>query len=139
MGVAGAKAKPLALHLIAGTIPESSDPGPEFPPVEQFPAPPAHIPAYGVEIWNRLGPELVAAGVLQVVDLLALEQLCYAWHQWSLQARAGDTISAAENTSLRMMLAEFGCTPSSRRRIPTSGNKDKANRFDKFKGKGTAA
>lgn len=132
MGV-GRKPLPAKLHVINGTRLRGPGAGPEFTPVEDFPAPPPHLNVDGVKIWNELGRELVASGILQTVDLYALSMLAYGWQRHMDKAKAGKEISAAEDSALRSMFAEFGATPSARRRVTASGDPAKANRFQKFK------
>ncbi|RMH96306.1 hypothetical protein, partial [Stutzerimonas nitrititolerans] len=68
--------KPTAPHLkvLQGTSrPDREVPdAPEYDLIEEFPDPPIHLNADGADMWNRLGPQLVAARVLQVVDLFSL-------------------------------------------------------------------
>ena len=115
----GRKAKPHALKLIQGTTRPDRDPIdlPEFAPVLDFPDAPLHLNADGAAAWRDLGPKLIGAGVLQVVDLYALEQLCYAWQRMRQKAKAGMEISASEDNALKSLLSEFGMTPAARRRV----------------------
>ncbi|WP_027949862.1 P27 family phage terminase small subunit [Haliea salexigens] len=125
--------KPTApnLKVLAGTDrPDRSVPdAPEFDLVSKFPEPPQHLSTDGAEMWNQLGPQLVAARVLQVVDLFSLEQLCFAWQMFRKKARAGMESTAAENSALKGMFSEFGMTPASRRKVAAGGEKPKGNKF----------
>lgn len=133
----GRKAKPTALKLIQGTSRPDRDPvdAPNFEQVEEFPAAPQHLNADGAAAWNDLGPKLVAAGVLQVVDLYALEQACYAWQRFRKKAKADMDITASEDNALKSLLSEFGMTPAARRRVasnlvdPDAPKKPKGNAF----------
>ncbi|MFC0677516.1 hypothetical protein ACFFGH_06585 [Lysobacter korlensis] len=125
--------KPTAPHLklLAGTTRpdrEVSD-APQFDLIDEFPSPPQHLNVDGAEMWNRLGPQLVMARVLQVVDLYALEQLCYAWERFRKKAKAGMDITAAEDTALKALFSEFGMTAASRRKVSSGEEKKSGNRF----------
>jgi hypothetical protein len=72
----------------------------------------------------------VACGVLQVVDLYGLEQLCYAWQLFRQKAKAGMDVTASENNALRGLFSEFGMSPAARRRVVANmGETPLANRF----------
>lgn len=131
----GRKAKPVALKVIAGTSRPDRDPAdaPEFAPVRDFPDPPQHLNPDGAACWNDLGPKLVAAGVLQEVDLYPLEQLCYSWQRFRQKAKAGMDMTASDDNALKALFSEFGMTPAARRRVSASGDsnaeKQKGNAF----------
>lgn len=125
--------KPTAPHLklLAGTARpdrEATD-APQFDLVDEFPDPPQHLNVDGAEMWTRLGPQLVAARVLQVVDLYALEQLCYAWERFRKKAKAGMDVTAAEDTALKALFSEFGMTAASRRKVTSGTDKKPGNAF----------
>lgn len=80
-------------------------------------------------MWGDLGRQLVAAKVLQVVDLYSLEQLCFAWQRFRAKAKAGMDLTAAEDTSLKSLFSEFGMTPASRRKVPVGSDEKARNRF----------
>jgi len=90
---------------------------PQFDPVREFPPAPQHLNADGATLWRELGPQLIACGVLQVVDLYALEQLCYAWQRFRKKAKAEMDVTASEDNALKALWAEFGLTPAARRRV----------------------
>jgi phage terminase small subunit len=124
------------LHVINGTASSRTVDDVAYTAVGEFPPPPQHLNTDGVQIWNDIGRELTACGVLQVVDLYALGQLAYMWQRHVAKAKLGADIISAETMSLRSLFAEFGMTPASRRRFisgESSGNKAKKNRFKKFK------
>jgi phage terminase small subunit len=121
------------LKVIAGTDqPSRRDdaPAPEFAPVTTFPEPPIHLNPDGSALWRELGPQLVACGVLQVVDLYALEQLCYAWQRFRQKAKAGFEVTASEDNALKALWQEFGLTPAARRRVAAgTAEGGRKNRF----------
>ena len=111
---------PREFKIIAGTDRESRDAtpdAPKFPLVRDFPEPPQHLNPDGVAIWADLGRQLTGCGVIQVVDLYALEELCYAWQIFRQKARAGMEVTASEHNALKGLLIEFGLTPAARRRV----------------------
>lgn len=128
----GRKPTPHNLKIIAGTDRLDRAPPedmPEFDLVEQFPAPPRALDVNGVEMWSDLGPRLVSARVLQVVDLYLLEQLCVAWQTFRKLADAGVQITASDNMTLKALFSEFGMSPASRRKVASVGKKETTNRF----------
>jgi len=111
---------PKNFKIISGTNRPHRDDAPDapqFPIVRDFPEPPQHLNPDGAEAWNSLGKELTACGVLQTVDLRALEQLCYCWQIFRQKARAGMEVTASEHNALKGLLVEFGLTPAARRRV----------------------
>ncbi len=127
----GRKPTAPALKVIAGTArPDREAPdAPQFEQVTQFPEPPQHLNPDGAAMWRELGPQLVAARVLQTVDLYALEQLCYAWQRFRAKAKAGMDMTAAEDTALKALFSEFGMTNASRRRVTAGPEALKSNKF----------
>ena len=126
--------KPAALKVISGTDQpcrrdEAERAAPDFPKVLDFPAPPQHLNPDGVALWNDLGPQLVAVGVLQIVDLYALEQLAYAWQRFRQKAKAGMDVTASEDNALKALWQEFGLTPAARRRVTAAPEEKQKNRF----------
>lgn len=101
----------------------------EYDLVSDFPSSPSHLNTDGAEMWNRLGRQLVACKVLQVVDLYVLEQLCFLWQRFRQKAKAEADITAAENNAMKSLFAEFGMTPASRGKVTPSPENKSANRF----------
>lgn len=127
----GRKRTPKNLKVLAGTDrPDRDVPdAPEFDLLEEFPDPPLHLNTDGVEMWNRLGPQLVNARVLQVVDLYALEHLCATWQMVRKKIKAEMEVTAAENNAMKALFAEFGMTPASRSKVSGGDKKPKRNKF----------
>ena len=125
------KPTPATLKFLAGTARKDREvaDAPQFDPVTNFPDPPQFLNIDGSVLWRRLGPQLVAARVLQVVDLCALEVLCYAWQRYRAQAKSGLPITAADITAMRLMFSEFGMTPAARRRVTAEKLAASGNRF----------
>ena len=114
--------KPKGWKVLSGTLQKCREPKdvPDFEPVKVFPDPPLHLNTDGAAAWSDLGPKLVAAGVLQVVDLYPLEQLCYAWQRFRQKAKAQMDVTASEDNALKALWSEFGMTPASRRRVASN-------------------
>tara|TARA_R110002124_G_scaffold141679_1_gene306227 strand:+ start:16261 stop:16641 length:381 start_codon:yes stop_codon:yes gene_type:complete len=102
---------------------------PQFDQVKEFPDAPQHLNADGAEMWSFLGPQLVAARTLQVVDLYSLEQLCHAWQCFRKKSKMGVPAGAAETRALNGLFSEFGITPASRRKVLAVASKPQSNRF----------
>lgn len=130
----GRKPIPVNLKVIKGTARPDRDnvQTPEFDLVDDFPPAPQHLNPDGASMWNELGRQLVAAKVLQMVDLYSLEQLCFAWQRFRQKAKAGMELTAAEDTSLKSLFSEFGMTPAARRKVPVGPDEKTRNRFARF-------
>lgn len=127
----GRKKDPTGLKVLRGTDrPDRETPdAPEYDLLEEFPEAPLHLNVDGREMWHNLGNQLVKAGVLQVVDLYALEQLCASWQMIRKKVKAEMEITAAENNAMKAQFSEFGMTPASRSKVTSGGEKKKRNRF----------
>lgn len=125
--------KPTApnLKVLAGTDrPDREVPdAPDYDLVEDFPDPPQYLNADGAEMWSNMGRQLVAARVLQVVDLFSLEQLCFQWQCFRRKAKAEMEPTAAETNALKALFSEFGMTPASRAKVSAGSEKPKGNKF----------
>ena len=130
----GRKPIPQHIKVLSGTNRPCRDTpdAPEFDLVHEFPEAPRHLDIDGASMWNSLGPQLVASKVLQTVDLYSLEQLCVAWQCFRKKTKAGMEATAAENQALKSLLAEFGMTPASRRRVVAGDTAKKGNKFAKY-------
>lgn len=130
---------PARLKILQGTARPGDVDYVGFSPVSEFefPEPPPYLNVDGAELWRTFGRELIGSEMLQVVDLYALQTVCYAWQRFVLKAKAAGDISAADLNALRTLFAEFGATPDSRRAVGgargTPGPQPSANRFNKFK------
>jgi P27 family predicted phage terminase small subunit len=98
--------------------------------------PPKHLTAAARDEWQRVAPDLFAAGVLTIADRAALAAYCQAWADW-VKARGeidvngmmmttpngyqqqSPWVSIANKALDKMMrfASEFGLTPASRARI----------------------
>ena len=125
--------KPLdeKLKVLTGTFRKdrATEGMPQYELISDFPDPPLILNPDGVEMWNKLGSQLVATKVLQTVDLYILEQLCFAWQKFRQKAKAGADITAAENNAMKSLFTEFGMTPASRGKVASSPEDKPKNRF----------
>lgn len=105
---------------------------------------PAHLDAVARAEWERIGPELLTAGLLCTVDTAALAMYCAAWSRWVLAEQKISTlaekdpigaglvqktkndfeqltywsvISNKAQEQLFKYLAEFGLSPVARARV----------------------
>lgn len=112
---------PTEMKVIAGTFRKHRDretaPSPIFPAIERMPDAPKDLDAAGREMWRELGGMLAACGVLRVVDLYALQQLCYCWQRFRQRAEHGMPVKPSSVRALRGLFAEFGLSPAARRRV----------------------
>lgn len=130
----GRKPTPANQKVISGNFRKdrANEDAIEYEAVESladFPDAPLTLNLDGSEMWNKLGPQLVASKVLQVVDLYVLEQLCYSWQRFRQKARAAIDLTAAEDNAMKSLFAEFGMTPASRCKVTSTGDKKPANKF----------
>ena len=126
----GRKPKPPALKLLAGTCRPDRERAESvtFDIVEDFPEPPQHFNTDGMDIWNDLGPKLVAAGVLSIVDLYQFQQLCYIRQCHAAKQKAGLNITAADDNALRGLFSDFGMSWNARQKSAV-GDKPKGGKF----------
>ena len=130
----GPQKTPKQFKIVSGTArPDKDDlnaDAPQFPVVRETPEAPGHLNPDGLELWTKLARELVGCGVLQSVDLSALEQLCYGWQVFRQKAKAGMEVTASEHNALKGLMCEFGLTPATRRRVVANLTEaPPANRF----------
>ena len=100
----------------------------DFDSLNSFPEPPQYLNSDGAAMWNDLGPQLMAVGVLKAVDVYPLQQLCYCWQQHVTKQKAGLPITAAEDMALKSLFSEFGMSWNARQKL-VAGEKPKGNKF----------
>jgi phage terminase small subunit len=132
--------KPVELHAVQGTKVKvgkgnkgNVGRGVSYTRIHKLPEPPAHLGPDGRELWEDFGNEMIAAGIMQKLDLFPLRQLAGLWDRYMNAMRNGEEILAADSSTMRLLFAEFGATPASRRRVATNGSEDKGNPFAGFK------
>lgn len=119
----GRKPAPTALKLLRGVQACRINDKEPVLAAAAIAAPPAWFGEYGAELWNRLMPVVVEAGLLTVGDMPAFEQLCDTYDTIRRDPGDGDA-----QDRFRRLLVEFGLTPSSRSRLKSS----KAGPVDKM-------
>jgi P27 family predicted phage terminase small subunit len=136
--VKGRKPVPQVLQLIRGNPskrPLRSEPLPALPTHLE---PPEFLLDEAKAEWRRVGPELLALGLLTVLDLAMFEAYCQSFARWQLAelelAKAGGQLvvktprgsevmnpllHVARDAAAAMLryAVEFGMTPSSRTRL----------------------
>jgi P27 family predicted phage terminase small subunit len=132
----GAKPLPTKLKVVRGTLrkdranPREPAVQPEIPP-----CPPELSPTAKAE-WERIAPELAMLGLLARIDRSALALYCESYARWidaiSAIQQYGAVVKSPSGypiqspyvgiankagEQVRLMLSEFGMTPSSRTRV----------------------
>jgi phage terminase small subunit len=106
---------------------------PEFPVVDDAPAPDWLIGPEAVAEWCAKVALLSAAGVLTEASLAVLGHYCNMHASAVKKWRAGMDPSAADLTQLRLMATEFGFTPASKSKAGGGGGaKTEGNPFRKL-------
>lgn len=103
----------------------------EFPNVDSCPDAPDFLNEYGVDLWERVAPSLYAQKILTVADLPALEIACHEYGTIRDMIDRRIEIPASKVAQMRLMLAEFGMTPSSRTRVSPAGPGKGENPFNR--------
>jgi len=142
----GRKAKPTALHVIAGTDrPDRNSPA-EVKASVGLPMKPPFLSPEAQQEWTRVSQQLLDMGVLALIDRAALAAYCQAYGRWEQAETALAKMAARDPVTRGMMIkttsgnaiqnplvgsankamadmmryaAEFGMTPSARTRIQT--------------------
>jgi P27 family predicted phage terminase small subunit len=145
----GKKPKPTALKLIQGNPGRRPLPKNEPKPRAGIPPCPAHLDERARIEWERITPELNAAGLLTTIDGAVLAAYCMAYARWMdaeaalARMKARDELNSAlmiktkngnaiqnplVGVANRAMLlvhrfaAEYGMTPAARARIEAEPN-----------------
>lgn len=114
----GPSKTPRSLKVIAGTdrpdraAPPAPAPEVELPTLAELPKAPTWLPnAHAKREWERLGPILVANGLLTQGGIAAFGQLC-ALHGKLVQLwAAGETPTGHMLSQYRALINDFGLTP----------------------------
>ena len=144
--------KPTALKVVQGTARKDrilNEPDPEV----VAPEPPDSLGGEALAEWERITPELVALGLVSVVDRAALTAYCQAW---ALYMKASDAVDGATSLTfetdngymqqipevgimtkaaamMHKFLTEFGLSPVSRSKINLPERADGENKWSKFR------
>ena len=145
----GRKPTPAHLRLVKGN--PGHRPIPEGPAVPlEIPTKPPHLSAIASQEWDRMAPQLYAAGLLTSIDLAALATYCQAFGRWVEAEEALKThgvlvkspsgfpmvspyltVANKAMEQLSKALVEFGMSPSSRSRVTATAPK-KETLVDKY-------
>lgn len=146
--MAGRKPTPTHLKLVKGNPGRRPLPAKGKPAERDSPPAPAHLTASARRAWDSVSAMLARAGVLALVDAMAVELLCEAYADWraardeltafgsnyyqtvnqagGIMHRAHPALAVMRDADRRIKawLAEFGMTPSARTRIDVAPASD---------------
>lgn len=132
----GAKPVPTALKVLRGTLRAGRRNDGEAAPGRAVPSCPPELGATAKREWKRISRELAGMGLLGRIDRAALALYCDAWGRWveAIDAlRQYGVVMKSPNgypmqspylaiankaaEQVRLLLGEFGMSPSSRTRV----------------------
>ena len=132
----GRKPMPTKLKLVRGTLRSDRRNPREAALSEGIPTCPRALSAAAKREWRRVAGELARAGLLTRVDRAGLAAYCAAWSRWIeaedalrqygtiLKSPSGYpmvspyfSVASKSLEQMRLLLGEFGMTPSSRSRV----------------------
>lgn len=155
MGRRGPKPAPTALKILRGERADrinGQEPAPPAGPVSA----PEWLQGDGLVAWNQIAPQLLATGVLTVVDADALARYCALLVQWrkhlGIVERGGDVLVIRDEAgkvrytqvapsaslvnkygaALLRLEAEFGMTPAARSSIRVGEKPDAGDPLQAF-------
>ncbi len=140
--MAGRRKKPTNIKVLHGTFRKDRNVTSEIQarPVKKIPPAPSWLDEAGRKEWKRVAKELHSMGLLTILDFTALEAYCVAYSRWQHAEKEIDIngfsyeytnregvqmmrknpavgIATESMKQMRMWLAEFGMTPSSRSKV----------------------
>ena len=148
----GAKPKPTRLKVLHGTVRKDRT-NPHEPDVKSaIPTCPRELSPVAKREWKRVARELAGMGLLSKIDRAALAGYCQAWATW-IEAQAAlrkhgvimkspngypiqspyFSIAAKSFEQMRLMLAEFGMSPSSRTRVHATPPPTEDDAFERWR------
>ena len=132
----GRRPLPTSFKVLTGTARADRRNDHEPKPEPEVPPCPAHLSPEAKKEWKRLSKELHALGLLALVDRGALALYCTAWGRWVEAEQAlrqhgvlvkspngypmqSPYLAVANKAmeQMRLLLTEFGMSPSSRTRV----------------------
>ena len=136
MTVRGAKPTPTKLKVLRGTLRKHRANAEEPVVTPEIPTCPRELSPAARKEWRRIGPELARMGLLSRIDRAALAMYCDHYGRW-LEAIAAlqkygvvvkspngfpmqspyVAIANKSGEQVRLLLGEFGMSPSSRTRV----------------------
>jgi P27 family predicted phage terminase small subunit len=143
----GKKPIPKKLHLLRGNPSKKKFSENEPEPATGIPEKPDFLCAAAIEEWDYISGKLATLGLLSEIDRAALAAYCQIYGRWSQveSILAADNglpdksamslmrIAAALMQQLRLYLAEFGMSPSSRCRVAVTKQENLQNSYEKWK------
>lgn len=122
--MAGRKPKPAELRIYEGKrghrpIPKTVKPKADYPAMPE-------MDSVATEEWKRVVPELYKLGLLTNIDIVAMEGYCRTYSKYLKASEKADTTEEGLRWAskelqylkeLRLLMSEFGMTPSSRSRV----------------------
>ncbi|MEX0749525.1 MAG: phage terminase small subunit P27 family [Dehalococcoidia bacterium] len=146
----GAKPLPTNVKRLHGTLRKHRMHGHEPQVTSDLPSCPRELSKAAKREWRRIAPELAQLGLLARIDRAALALYCDAWGRWVEAQQAlqkyGVVVKspngfpmqspylAIANKALdqmRLLLGEFGMSPSSRTRVHAA-RQDEEDEFSEF-------
>lgn len=155
MTTRGARPLPRNLKVVHGTLRTGRQNFDEPTSPVEIPRCPAHLDDEAKREWKRISRDLAGCGLLTRIDRAALALYCEAWGRW-VEAEAslrkyGVVIKAPSGfpmqspylaiankamEQMRMMLGEFGMSPSSRTRVHAAPVVDDGDEFERMMRRG---
>ncbi|MEH6468846.1 MAG: P27 family phage terminase small subunit [Porticoccus sp.] len=126
------KSTPTSLKIVQGTDQKCRINTAEPKPKSKLPPCPAWVHSEGKKEWKRLSTELIKIGVVTGFDFIGLATLCHMWGEYVEGAKAGEPVSVAHITQMRLYLVEFGMTPSSRSKVHAGEGEKQKDPWDDF-------
>jgi P27 family predicted phage terminase small subunit len=136
MSTRGAKPLPTKLKVLRGTLRKHRANAQEPRVRVDIPRCPSELNAVAKREWRRIAPELAALGLLAKIDRTALALYCDSYARWIEAIRSIEqygvvikspngypmqspyvAIANKAGEQVRLLLAEFGMSPSSRTRV----------------------
>ena len=155
MAVRGARPLPTKLKIVHGTLRKGRQNAHEPEVLVEIPRCPRELSPAAKKEWKRIAPELASMGLLSRIDRAALALYCDSYGRWleavaSLQkfgvvikAPSGYPVQspyvAIANKSgeqVRLLLSEFGLSPSSRTRVHATPLIDEDDEFERLMSRG---
>lgn len=153
----GRHRKPISKHKQDGTFRPDRHSGPE--PVIAEPTMPSGLSEASQDLWKRIVPQLLEAGVLTKCDSLALQLLCESYETYvnagSVIAREGMYVTAVNKNGseyrtehpaakvqsrkwkeIVLLCRQFGMTPSSRTGLDVSTGEPAKDPLAEFMNRG---
>ena len=126
--------KPTSLKVVAGTDrpDRRNESSAELPAVSELPRAPSWLSnAHAKKEWDRLGPILVANGLLTEAGLSAFGVMCSLHGKIIQLFAAGETPVASMVSQYRNLVNDFGLTPVAQGKVKPTSDAKKENRFSR--------